>query len=251
MAFGRRQPTGVRTRATLLALALATALVAAVALLFLRLAHWAGAHPGQAIAATLLALPLLYALVRGMPRARELRRAARAGMAEADAEFLAAEPTVVLAPTGPQDGRTLPLTEPSPGLSARTTDLTALAPDAFEEAVADLCRRDGCRDVEVVGGAGDLGADALATAPDGRRVVIQCKRYAPTHKAGSQDLQRFGGTCWTVHAAQLALVVTTSTFTDPAAEYAEACGIRLIDGAALDAWTTGASAAPWGPARVG
>ncbi|NED80211.1 restriction endonuclease [Streptomyces sp. SID11233] len=212
-----------------------------MALLFLRLAHWAGNHPLPAALLTVLSLPLLYALVRGMPRARELRRAARAGMAEADAESLAAEPTVVLPPAGPQDGRTLPLPEPS-------LDLT---PDAFEEAVADLCRRDGCEDVEVVGGAGDLGADVLATAPDGRRVVIQCKRYAPTHKTGSQDLQRFGGTCWTVHGAQLAVLVTTSTFTAPAEDYAEACGIRLVDGVELEAWATGEGAAPWGPARVG
>ncbi|MFJ5090162.1 restriction endonuclease [Streptomyces sp. NPDC088674] len=239
MAYGR-QPTGVQTRATLLALGLAAAFVGAVALLFLRLAHWAGTHPVPATLLTALSLPLLYALVRGMPRARELRRAALAGMAEADAESVAAEPTVVLPPSDPRDGLTVPLPEPS-------VDLT---PDGFEEAVADLCRRDGCTDVEVVGGAGDLGADVLATAPDGRRVVIQCKRYTPTHKSGSQDLQRFGGTCWTVHGAQLALMVTTSTFTDPARDYADTCGIRLIDGPALQAWTTGETPAPWGPARV-
>ncbi|WP_433343244.1 restriction endonuclease [Streptomyces sp. CA-253872] len=223
MAYGR-QPPGVRTRATLLALGLAAALLGAAALLFLRLAHWAGAHPGWAATATVLALPLLYALVRGMPRPRELRRAARAGMAEPEA----APP-----PTAPHDGLTLPID-----------------PYAFEEAVANLCRRDGCQDAEVVGGAGDLGADILATAPDGRRVVIQCKRYAPTHKTGSQDLQRFGGTCWTVHGAQLAILVTTNTFTEPARDYAKTCGIRLIDGPELEAWTTGESPAPWGPAHA-
>ncbi|MFJ4438691.1 restriction endonuclease [Streptomyces sp. NPDC088923] len=234
MAYGGQQAR-VRTRATLLTLGLAAALLGAVALLFLRLAHWAGGHPLPAVLLTVLSLPLLYALVRGMPRARELRRAARAGMAEADAESAAAEPTVVLPTTAaPQDGLTLPID-----------------PYAFEEAVADLCRRDGCQDVEVVGGAGDLGADVLATAPDGRRVVIQCKRYAPTHKTGSQDLQRFGGTCWTVHGAQLAVLVTTSTFTDPAKDYADFCGIRLVDGAELKAWTAGESPAPWGPTRVG
>jgi restriction system protein len=243
-----RAQVRVRTRATLLVLGLAAALIGAAALLFLRLAHWAGGHPLPAALLTLLCLPLLYALVRGMPRARELRRAARAGMAEADAELEAArperteagpvptgaEPTVPLAPAPAHDGFTLPVD-----------------PYAFEEAIADLCRRDGCQDVEVVGGAGDLGADVLATSPDGRRVVIQCKRYAPTHKTGSQDLQRFGGTCWTVHGAQLAIVVTTSTFTAPAEEYAATCNIQLIDGPALEAWTTGASPAPWGPARAG
>ncbi|MFD7712805.1 restriction endonuclease [Streptomyces sp. NPDC059785] len=117
--------------------------------------------------------------------------------------------------------------------------------DEFEQAVAALCERDGCTDVEVVGGAGDLGADVLATAPDGRRVVIQCKRYCDTNKVGSQDLQRFGGTCFTVHEAQVAALVTTSEFTAPATEYAEQCGITCFDREALLAWSDGTGPEPW------
>ncbi|GAA0460724.1 restriction endonuclease [Streptomyces sp. NPDC046215] len=115
----------------------------------------------------------------------------------------------------------------------------------FEQAVAELCRRDGCLDVEVVGGAGDLGADVLATAPGGQRLVIQCKRYGASHKVGSQDLQRFGGTCFAVHDAHIAAVVTTSDFTEPAADYAARCGIRCFDGGELTAWATGVGPAPW------
>lgn len=118
-------------------------------------------------------------------------------------------------------------------------------PGQFEHAVAFLCERDGCRDVRVAGGAGDLGADVLATAPDGRCIVIQCKRYSPTHKVGSQDVQRFGGTCWSVHGAQVAAVVTTSTFTRPAAEYASRSGIRCIDSAALGGWASRTGPPPW------
>ncbi|MFB7393564.1 restriction endonuclease [Streptomyces sp. NPDC056191] len=61
----------------------------------------------------------------------------------------------------------------------------------------------------------------MALTPDGRRLVIQCKRYRDSNKVGSQDLQRFGGTCFTVHGADVAAVVTTSTFTKPAAGYAK------------------------------
>lgn len=43
-----------------------------------------------------------------------------------------------------------------------------LRPSEFEHAIAYLCQRDGCTDVVVSGGAGDLGADVTATAPDGR-----------------------------------------------------------------------------------
>ncbi|MFB7979860.1 restriction endonuclease [Streptomyces vinaceus] len=131
---------------------------------------------------------------------------------------------------------------PAPGF---TTDYDALDADAFEGAVAALCERDGCRDVRVVGGAGDLGADVLATAPDGRRLVIQCKRYGPVHKVGSQDLQRFGGTCYAVHEAEIAAVVTTSDFTQPAAEYAEQCAILCFGREALLDWSAGVGPAPW------
>ncbi|MFF3504737.1 restriction endonuclease [Streptomyces sp. NPDC003247] len=125
-----------------------------------------------------------------------------------------------------------------------------LDPAEFEQAIAGLCARDGCTDVEVVGGAGDLGADVLAVAPDGRTVVIQCKRYADGHKVGSQDLQRFGGTCFTVHAADVAVVVTTSDFTAPAAEYAEQCGIVCVAAEDLEGWRSGTGPRPWEACRA-
>ncbi|MEU6157104.1 restriction endonuclease [Streptomyces sp. NPDC047130] len=140
-------------------------------------------------------------------------------------------PTVVL----PPDPRDTPV-----------PDYDALDGDEFEQAVAALCERDGCTGVEVVGGAGDLGADVLAVTPDGRRMVLQCKRYCATNKVGSQDLQRFGGTCFTVHEAHLAALVTTSDFTAPALEYAEQCGILCVDREALLAWTLGSGPPPWG-----
>ncbi|MDH6225187.1 MULTISPECIES: restriction endonuclease [Streptomyces] len=162
------------------------------------------------------------------PRAAETVPGTAAGPGE---PVPAAEPTVVLPPHHPA----IPL-----------PDYDALDPYEFEQAVAALCERDGCTGVEVVGGAGDLGADVLAVAPDGRRVVLQCKRYSATNKVGSQDLQRFGGTCFTVHEAHLAALVTTSDFTAPALEYAEQCGILCLDREALLAWTVGSGPPPWG-----
>lgn len=124
-------------------------------------------------------------------------------------------------------------------------DYTCMAADEFEYAVARLCERDGCRDVRVVGGANDLGADVVATAPDGRVVIIQCKRYRETNKVGSQDLQRFGGTCFAVHGADIAACVTTSTFTEPAADYARQCEIQCFDQDALEAWAAEFGPTPW------
>ncbi|MFK8849948.1 restriction endonuclease [Streptomyces sp. Ac-502] len=190
-----------------------------------------------------------------MPRLRELRRAAREGKAEAEAEVaraVAAEEAAVPvveqegAPVVEQAAAPVVAGDPEPtAVMWSVEDYLALDADAFEQAIARLCERDGCRDVRVVGGAGDLGADVLATTSDGRRIIVQCKRYCATNKVGSQDMQRFGGTCYTVHEADVAAVVTTSAFTEPATDYADTCGIRCFDGDQLVAWTNGAGPAPW------
>lgn len=96
----------------------------------------------------------------------------------------------------------------------------------FEEAIAWLRRRDGCPEARVTGKAGDLGADVRAVTPDGRILVIQAKRYAPGNLVTGPDLQKFGGTCYNVHCAQVAAVVTTSAFTKQAREYAS--GMRIV-----------------------
>ncbi|MDN3293273.1 restriction endonuclease [Streptomyces ficellus] len=186
----------------------------------------ARAAVGDASDVPAAALALAGALIVAAALAHAGRR--RAGRADrvADPER---EPALVVDPAG----------------AAACQDYAAMDPDTFEHSVAALCVRDGCLGVEVVGGAGDLGADVVATAPDGRRVVIQCKAYGPDHKVGSQDVQRFGGTCFAVHDAQVAAVVTASEFTEPAAEYAAQCGILCVDRSALDAWTQGTGPAPW------
>jgi restriction system protein len=97
----------------------------------------------------------------------------------------------------------------------------------------------------VVGGAGDLGADVIALAPDGRKIVLQAKRYGPASKVVGPDLQRFGGTCFTVHRAGVAAVVTTSTFTKQARDYASHAGIHLFDQQRLAAWASRTGPAPW------
>ncbi|MFE6886656.1 restriction endonuclease [Streptomyces sp. NPDC057694] len=120
-----------------------------------------------------------------------------------------------------------------------------MSPREFEEAIAYLWRRDGCPDARVVGGAGDLGADIIAIAPDGRRIVIQCKRYGPTMKVGSPDLHRVGGTGFTIHGAHVATVVTTNVFTAPAPGYTTQHRIRRVGEHALAASASRTGPAPW------
>jgi restriction system protein len=129
--------------------------------------------------------------------------------------------------------------------SAEIGPYHAMTAREFEQAIAFLCHRDGCGQVQVVGGSGDLGADVTATAPDGRRVVIQAKRYGPTTKVSGPDLQRFGGTCYSVHGAHVAAVITTSVFTKQAAQYAQHMGIRLFGADELAGWITRTGPAPW------
>lgn len=117
-------------------------------------------------------------------------------------------------------------------------------PDEFEQQTAALCRRDGCTSVRVVGGAGDLAADVLATTPDGRRVLIQCKRYAPHNKVGSDHVQRVNGTYRDIHRCQLAAIVTTSSYTIDAIRLARRVGIRLYDADDLAQWARGGRP-PW------
>ncbi|MFD0405916.1 restriction endonuclease [Kitasatospora sp. NPDC127116] len=136
-------------------------------------------------------------------------------------------------------------------LDARTAQLRhigpflAMTPKAFEHALADLCRRDGCTKVKVVGGAGDLAADVLATTPAGQRILIQAKRYGPRTSVGSQDVQKVNGTYRDVHHCDLAAVVTTGSFTKAAAAFCTQVGIRAVDQRALALWADGRGRPPW------
>ncbi|GAA2281257.1 hypothetical protein GCM10010430_79170 [Kitasatospora cystarginea] len=121
----------------------------------------------------------------------------------------------------------------------------AMSPKAFEQALADLCRRDGCTKVAVVGGAGDLAADVLATTPAGQRILIQAKRYGPRTFVGSQDVQKVNGTYRDVHRCDLAAVVTTSSFTKAATAFCQQVGIRAVDQRALALWAEGMGKPPW------
>ncbi|MFE1363675.1 restriction endonuclease [Streptomyces anulatus] len=199
----------------------------------------AGRHPVVAVLLAVLVLVAAFVVLRRRRRARRVAETVTdaaygivdAGLAELDAVEAARA----------RD-------RAAPPEAAEPVDHAELDPYAFEEAVAELCRRDGCADAEVVGGAGDLGADVLATTPDGRRLVVQCKRYGPENRAGSQELQRFGGTCYAVHEADVALVVSTGGFTEPALDYAEQCAILCYGPEELAAWSRGAAPPPWEPA---
>jgi restriction system protein len=119
-------------------------------------------------------------------------------------------------------------------------EVDAMTGTEFEELVAGLCRRDGCTEVRRVGGAGDNGADVLGRLPDGRTMVVQCKRYAPSRAIPTRELRDLLGS--QVHfRADLAVFVTTSRFTGPSEKFAPAHGILLVHRDHLGLWNNGAS----------
>ncbi|MFI1194600.1 restriction endonuclease [Micromonospora sp. NPDC020750] len=115
----------------------------------------------------------------------------------------------------------------------------AMSGPEFERWFARLLEASGFRQVTVTGGSGDRGADVVAVAPDGRRVVAQCKRQGIRNRVGSAAIQRFAGTCREVHGGQLCVIVTNSFFTaGDGVRLAKQLDIALVDRAALETWAS-------------
>ncbi|GHF36525.1 hypothetical protein GCM10018783_01050 [Streptomyces griseosporeus] len=120
-------------------------------------------------------------------------------------------------------------------------EVDALSWQEFERYIAELCRRDGCRDVVVSGKSGDLGADVVGYLADGRKLVVQVKKYAPHRSVSSQDMQKFVGTARLEHGADVALFVTTCrSFTKAALGLALRQDIVAMHRDLLGAWVKGA-----------
>lgn len=122
----------------------------------------------------------------------------------------------------------------------RLSSLDTMTGNDFERHVANLCLRDGLEIVQSGGGAGDLGADVIANLPDGRRVVIQCKRYTASRSVSGPEMQRFLGTVRAEHGADVALFVTTARrFTRQATDLAGRHQVCLIQRDRLGFWNNG------------
>ncbi|MGI5349781.1 restriction endonuclease [Streptomyces sp. CA-250714] len=119
-------------------------------------------------------------------------------------------------------------------------EVDAMTGTQFEELVADLCRRDGCTAVRRVGGSHDNGADVVGCLPDGRAMVIQCKRYAPSSAIASREMRDLLGA--KVHfKADVAIFATTTRFSRPSEAFALEHGILAVHRDHLGMWNNGAS----------
>jgi restriction system protein len=116
--------------------------------------------------------------------------------------------------------------------------IDAMSGTEFEEVVAELCRRDGCTQVRRVGGSGDNGADVLGQLPDGRTMVVQCKRYAPHRTIASREVRDLLGA--KVHfAADVAIFVATTRFSPQAEAFAVEHHILTLHRDFFGLWNNG------------
>lgn len=107
----------------------------------------------------------------------------------------------------------------NPGGSAQ-----AMTPSQYESYVASAFSQQGYTKVQVIGGTGDFGADVLCEDGDGKKVCIQCKKYAkPVGVAAVQEIIGAKG----FYGCQRAMVVTTVGFTPAAQQLAAKNGVEL------------------------
>lgn len=117
--------------------------------------------------------------------------------------------------------------------------MDAMNGKTFERHIAKLLIRDGCTNVVVQGGHGDRGVDIIGLTADGRRLVVQCKRWAPYQTISSPDIQKFIGSAKVLYSTEVALYVATCPFTPEALKIAEETGITVVHRGVLEEWSAG------------
>lgn len=115
-------------------------------------------------------------------------------------------------------------------------------PTQFEHAVAGLLnQRPDVAGTEVHGGSGDRGVDVLATLHDGRRILIQCKRYQIGTNVGGPIIRETLGSV-TAARCHHGVIITTSSYTREALDTNSTLGpnmLTLVDGEDLAALARG------------
>jgi hypothetical protein len=105
-------------------------------------------------------------------------------------------------------------------------------PYDFEHFVADVWSERGW-ETTVSQGSNDMGVDVVAEKHDGlvdTKQVIQAKRYAEGNTVGRPKIQQYHTLKEQDSEADAAVVVTTSSFTSTAEEWAAEHNVKLVDG---------------------
>ena len=115
-------------------------------------------------------------------------------------------------------------------LVPRIQELRALTPQGFEDEVARMFERLGYA-VEQTSYTNDGGRDAILTK-NGKKYLVECKRYAEGGQTGRPDLQKFHSAIIT-DVAISGFFVTAGRFTQEAIAFAKKVSIELVDHGAL------------------
>ena len=110
-------------------------------------------------------------------------------------------------------------------------DLLLLPHDEFEHFIAHLFRLKGNR-ATVVGRGGDHGVDILLESASGQRAIVQCKRWSGKWVDESVVRDLYGAMMHDGPDTK-GFLVTTSTFSEAARDWAKGKAITLIDGQQL------------------
>jgi hypothetical protein len=121
-----------------------------------------------------------------------------------------------------------PFLPPAPG-PLPISALYALSPGEFEQYVASLFSQKGYK-VRLRGRSGDHGVDLELMQANGKRAIVQCKRYQ--RAIGPDVVRELYGTLIHERVAH-AFLVTTADISDAARQWAQGKPITLIDGALL------------------
>ena len=112
-------------------------------------------------------------------------------------------------------------------------ELGSLSPEEFEVFVATLFERDGWY-ASLTARSSDMGIDInLTRRSDGRRAVVQCKRYRGT--VGQPVVRDLFGVM-THEGVDDGYVVTTGHFSSAAVSFSQGKSMQLIDGEGLLEW---------------
>lgn len=99
----------------------------------------------------------------------------------------------------------------------------------FEEFTCEILRENGYKNIKKTQASGDYGVDVIAYK-DNKKYAIQCKRYKST--LGIAAIQQVH-TGKDYYNADVAVVLTTSSFTSPAINTANRVNVKLWDGVVL------------------
>jgi len=112
--------------------------------------------------------------------------------------------------------------------------LRSIGDAEFEYFIADLWERDDW-DTKVTQQSRDQGIDVIAnrTRPFDHNIVIQAKLYAEDNRIGSPEVQQYNSLKDQRDGFDEVVIVTTSSFTNPAKDLADSLRVKLVNGSHL------------------